>query len=67
LGEAEVDAVLAHRGDSKKNRQALEFQIQWKDDDVTWQKWGDVKKLSTVDECIRNQRGRELKVLLGKS
>ena len=59
--------MLAHRGDPRKNRQALEFQIQWKDDDVTWQKWGDVKKLSTVDECIRNQRGRELKVLLGKS
>ena len=53
LGEAEVDAV-AHRGDPKKNRKALEFKIQWMDGDVTWQKWGDVKKLSAVDEYIRN-------------
>ena len=58
--------MLAHRGDPKKNHQALKFQIQWKDGDVTWQKWGDVKKLSAVDD-IRNQRGRELKDLLCKS
>ena len=67
LGEAEVDKVMAHRGDPRKNRKDLEFKIQWKDGDVTWQKWGDVKKLSAVDEYIRNHGDRELKVLLGKS
>jgi hypothetical protein len=67
LGEAEVEAVMAHRGDARKNRKALEFQIKWKDGDVTWQKWGDVKKLAAVDEYIRIYPGRELKCLLGKS
>ena len=67
LGEAEVEAVLAHRGDARKNRKALEFMIQWKDGDVTWQKWGDVKKLAKVDDYIRNHPSRELAVLLVKS
>ena len=58
---------MAHRGDARKDRKALEFQILWKDGDVTWQKWGDVKKLAAVDEYIRAYPGKELKVLLGKS
>ena len=49
LGEVEVEAVMAHRGDARKNCKALEFMIQWKDGDVTWQKWGDVKKLAKVE------------------
>ncbi len=36
LGEAQVDAVLAHRGDARK-RGTLEFQVQWLDGNVTWQ------------------------------
>jgi len=67
LGEVEVEAVMAHRGDARKNRKALEFMIQWKDGDVTWQKWGDVKKLAKVEDYIRNHPGKELAVLLGKS
>lgn len=67
LGEVEVDKVMAHRGDARKNRKALEFQILWKDGDVTWQKWGDVKKLAAVDSYIRENPCRELNVLLGKS
>jgi hypothetical protein len=67
LGEAVVETVMARRGDARKNRKALEFQIKWKDGDVTWQKWCDVKKLAAVDEYIRIYPGRELKCLLGKS
>ena len=66
LGEAGVDAVLAHRGDARK-RATLEFQIQWTDGEVTWQKWDDVKKLAAIDEYVRAFPGRELKGLLGKS
>ena len=67
LGEVEVEAVMAHRDDARKNRKALEFMIQWKDGDVTWQKWGNVERLAAVDENIRAYPGKELKVLLGKS
>ena len=61
-----VDVVLAHRGDARK-RATLEFQIQWTDGEVTWQKWDDVKKLAAIDEYVRAFPGRELKGLLGKS
>ena len=67
LGEVQVDAVLAHKGNPRK-RGSLEFQVQWSDGDVTWQKWDSVKKLAAVDEYIRAFPGNDLKVLLvGKS
>ena len=43
LGEAQVDAILAHRGSARK-RALLEFQVQWSDGDVTWEPWERVKK-----------------------
>jgi hypothetical protein len=63
LGEVQVDAVLAHRGNAKKRAQ-LEFQVQWSDGDVTWEPWENVKKLATVDDYIRSSAGAGLKSLL---
>ena len=65
LGEAEVDAILAHRGSARK-RDALEFQVQWSDDDVTWEPWERVKKLAAIDDYIRAYPGPDLKPLLKK-
>jgi hypothetical protein len=63
LGEAQVDAVLAHRGNARK-RGTLEFQVQWSDGDVTWQPWESVRKLAAIDEYIRAFPGKDLKSLL---
>jgi hypothetical protein len=63
LGEAKVDAVLAHRGNARK-RGTLEFQVQWSDGDVTWQPWESVRKLAAIDEYIRAFPGKDLKSLL---
>jgi hypothetical protein len=63
LGEAQVDAVLAHRGNARK-RGTLEFQVQWSDGDVTWQPWESVRKLAAIDEYIRAFPGKDLKPLL---
>ena len=63
LGEAQVQAVLAHKG-SVKNRAALEFQIQWSDGDITWEPWERVKKLEAVDAYIRDYPRAGLKALL---
>ena len=65
LGEAQVEAILAHRGSARK-RTSLEFQVQWSDGDVTWEPWDRVKKLSAIDEYIRAYPGPELKSLLQK-
>jgi hypothetical protein len=63
LGEAQVDAVLAHKGSAKK-RSLLEFQVQWSDGDVTWEPWERVKKLVAVDEYIKAFAGPSLKGLI---
>ena len=34
MGEAQVDAVVAHRG-TARNRASLEFQVHWSDGDTT--------------------------------
>lgn len=65
LGEARVEAVLAHRGDARK-RGTMEFQVQWSDGDVTWQPWESVRKLAAIDEYIRAFPGKDLKPLLSK-
>jgi hypothetical protein len=54
LGEAQVDAILAHRGSVLK-RASLEFQVQWSDGDVTWEQWERVKKLAAVEEYVASQ------------
>ena len=54
LGEAQVDAILGHRGSARK-RAALEFQVQWSDGDVTWEPWERVKKLAAVEEYVGSQ------------
>jgi len=63
LGEAQVEAVLAHRGSARK-RSTLEFQIQWSDGDVTWEPWESVRRLAAVDEYIRVFPGPSLRGLL---
>jgi hypothetical protein len=63
LGEAQVDAILAHRGSVRK-RASLEFQVQWSDGDITWEPWERVKKLVAVEDYIGEQPA--LKVLKGK-
>ena len=65
LGEASVDAILAHRGNVRK-RSSLEFQVQWSDGDVTWEPWEKVKKLSAVDDYIKTHPGTSLQPLLQK-
>ena len=65
LGEASVDAILAHRGNVRK-RASLEFQVQWSDGDVTWEPWEKVKKLSAVDDYIKTHPGTSLQSLLQK-
>jgi hypothetical protein len=65
LGEAQVDAILAHRGSARK-RASLEFQVQWSDGDVTWEPWERVQKLAAVDQYIRASPGPDLKPLLQK-
>ena len=63
LGESVVLAILNHRGDPKK-RHSLEFQVQWSDQDVTWESWETVKKLDLLDDYIRSTPA--LKILLPK-
>lgn len=65
LGEAQVQAVLGHRG-TARNRRELQFQLQWTDGDVTWESWERVRRLEAVDVYIRNQSGGSLKALLPK-
>ena len=65
LGEAQVQAVLGHRG-TARNRRDLTFQIQWADGDETWEPWERVRKLEAVDLYIRNVAGKSLKALLPK-
>ena len=65
LGEASVDAILAHKGNARK-RSSLEFQVQWSDGDVTWEPWEKVKKLSAVDDYIKTYPGPSLQSLLQK-
>lgn len=65
LGEAQVQAVLNHRG-TARNRKELQFQIQWTDGDETWEPWERVRKLEAVDLYIRDQKGNGLKALLPK-
>ena len=65
LGEAQVQAVLGHRGTSR-NRKDLQFHIQWTDGDETWETWERVRRLEAVDTYIRGQPGNALKALLPK-
>ena len=65
LGEASVDAILAHKGNARK-RSSLVFQVQWSDGDVTWEPWEKVKKLSAVDDYIKTYPGPSLQSLLQK-
>jgi hypothetical protein len=65
LGEAQVQAVLGHRG-TARNRKDLQFHIQWTDGDETWEPWERVRKLEAVDVYIRGVSGNSLKALLSK-
>lgn len=65
LGEAQVNAILGHRGTARK-RSHLEFQVQWSDGDITWEPWERVKKLSAVDDYIQSSTSSDLKGLLKK-
>jgi hypothetical protein len=63
MGEAQVDAVVAHRG-TVRNRASLEFQVQWSDGDTTWEPWEQVRKLQAVDDYIKSHPRAGLKALL---
>ena len=63
MGEAQVQAVRAHRG-TARHRKGLEFEIQWTDGDVTWESWERVKRLAAVDDYIREDPRKGLKALL---
>jgi hypothetical protein len=63
MGEAQVDAVLAHRG-TVRNRASLEFQVQWSDGDITWETWEQVRKLQAVDDYIKSHPRAGLNSLL---
>jgi hypothetical protein len=65
LGEAQVQAVLGHRG-TARNRKDLQFHIQWTDGDDTWEQWERVRRLEAVDVYIRGLAGNALKALLPK-
>jgi hypothetical protein len=65
LGEASVQAVLAHRGSPRK-RAEMEFQVQWTDGDITWEPWERVRRLEAVNEYIRAHPRCGLKILLSK-
>ena len=65
MGEASVQAVVAHRGSPRK-RASMEFQVQWTDGDVTWEPWERVRRLVAVDEYIRAYPQGGLKALLQK-
>jgi hypothetical protein len=65
LGEAQVQAVLGHRG-TARNRKDLQFHIQWTDGDETWEPWERVRRLEAVDVYIRGLVGNSLKALLPK-
>jgi hypothetical protein len=63
LGEAQVEAVIAHQG-SVRNRATLEFQVQWSDGDTTWKPWERVRKLEAVDAYIKAYPRAGLKSLV---
>jgi hypothetical protein len=63
MGEAQVDAVIAHRG-TVRNRTTLEFQVQWSDGDTTWEPWERVRKLQAVDDYIKLHPRAGLNALL---
>ena len=63
MGEAQVHAVRAHRGMARTRRE-LEFEILWADGDITWEPWERVKKLTAVEDYIRENPGKGLKILL---
>jgi len=65
LGETVVLDILNHRGDPRK-RTTLEFQVQWSDQDVSWESWDTVKKLELLDGYIRSTSDTTLKKLLPK-
>ena len=65
LGEAQVQAVLSHKGTPRK-RGTLEFEIQWTDGDITWEPWERVKRLAAVDEYIKLYPRGALNSLLQK-
>ena len=65
LGETVVLDILNHRGDPRK-RTTLEFQVQWSDQDVSWESWDTVKKLELLDGYIRSTSDSTLKKLLPK-
>jgi hypothetical protein len=50
-----VDKVLAHRG-SIKSRQSLEFHIQWKDSEPSWEPWTNLRDNSVVHEYLRSNK-----------
>ena len=54
LGETEVSEILAHRGSPRK-RAEMEFQVRWSDDDVTWEPWERVRRLSQLDDYLKTQ------------
>ena len=57
MGEAQVQAVRAHRG-MARTRKELEFEILWADGDITWEPWERVKKLTAVEDYIRENPGK---------
>lgn len=63
LGEVEVQVILSHRG-TARDRKNLEFEVQWLDGDVTWEPWERVRKLTAVDEYIRDHPRSGLKSLM---
>jgi hypothetical protein len=66
MGEAQVQAVVAHRG-TVRNRTTLEFQVQWSDGDTTWEPRERVRKLQAVDDYIKLHPRAGLNALLNKS
>ena len=66
LGEAQVLAVLDHRGSARK-RSEMEFEVRWSDEEVTWEPWDVVRRLALLDEYIESHPEAKLRSLLNRS
>jgi hypothetical protein len=60
--EHEVDRIVGHRGVVTKAK--IEFLVQWKDGESSWETWKTVQKLAALDEYLA--KTKVLKVLTGR-
>jgi hypothetical protein len=60
--EHEVDRIVGHRGAVTKAK--IEFLVQWKDGESSWETWKTVQKLAALDEYLA--KTKVLKVLTGR-